>query len=101
MVQSKSMKIVLTGHKGFIGSHYYDYVKSNNDVTAYDKKSGENLCDPERTYQMPNCDVVVHMAATNGTKLFYEIPTDVAFNNTIPTFNLITFSPIILLARKS
>ncbi len=83
------MKIVLTGHKGFIGSHYYDYVKSNNDVTAYDKKSGENLCDPERTYQMPNCDVVVHMAATNGTKLFYEIPTDVAFNNTIPTFNLI------------
>jgi nucleoside-diphosphate-sugar epimerase len=29
------------------------------------------------------------MAATNGTKLFYEIPTEVSFNNTIPTFNLI------------
>jgi nucleoside-diphosphate-sugar epimerase len=29
------------------------------------------------------------MAATNGTKLFYEIPTEVAFNNTLPTFNLI------------
>jgi len=83
------MKIVLTGHKGFIGSHYYDHIKSNNEVTAYDKINGDNLCDPERTNQMPNCDVVVHMAATNGTKLFYDIPTDVAFNNTIPTFNLI------------
>jgi len=83
------MKIVLTGHKGFIGSHYYDRIKSNNEVTAYDKINGDNLCDPERTNQMPNCDVVVHMAATNGTKLFYDIPTDVAFNNTIPTFNLI------------
>jgi nucleoside-diphosphate-sugar epimerase len=29
------------------------------------------------------------MAAMNGTKLFYEIPTEVSFNNTIPTFNLI------------
>ena len=34
-------------------------------------------------------DVVIHMAATNGTKLFYEIPTEVSFNNTIPTFNLV------------
>jgi nucleoside-diphosphate-sugar epimerase len=29
------------------------------------------------------------MAATNGTRLFYEQPTEVAFNNTLPTFNLI------------
>ena len=59
------------------------------EIIAVDKASGQDLCDPKLTQSLPDCDVVVHMAATNGTKLFYEIPTDVAFNNTIPTFNLI------------
>jgi nucleoside-diphosphate-sugar epimerase len=83
------MKIVLTGHKGFIGSHYYDYIKDSNDVVAYDLVSGQNLCDTDIVKQMPACDTVIHMAATNGTRLFYETPTQVAFNNTLPTFNLI------------
>ena len=50
---------------------------------------GEDLCDRSITKNLPDVDVVIHMAATNGTKLFYEIPTEVSFNNTIPTFNLI------------
>ena len=83
------MKILLTGHKGFIGSHYYDYVKDLHDVTAYDLVNEQDLCKTEIVDQMPQGDVVVHMAATNGTRLFYETPTQVAFNNTLPTFNLI------------
>jgi nucleoside-diphosphate-sugar epimerase len=82
-------KIILTGHKGFIGSHYYNKIKDGFQVTVFDKRVGQDLCDPEVTKNSPDCDVVVHMAATNGTKLFYEIPTEVAFNNTLPTFNLI------------
>ena len=84
------MKIILTGHKGFIGSHYLNLLKSqDNIIHTYDKLQGQDLCDPMITKLSPTADVVVHMAATNGTKLFYEIPTEVAFNNTIPTFNLI------------
>ena len=79
-------KIVLTGHKGFIANHYYDYL-TDHEVIGYDKADGADLCDPN--IDLPDCDIVVHMAATNGTKLFYEIPTEVAFNNTLPTFNLI------------
>ena len=31
------MKILVTGHKGFIGGHIYNYLKSNNyDVYGYD-----------------------------------------------------------------
>lgn len=82
-------KILLTGHKGFIGSHYYEKIKNNYEVTTFDKRSGQDLCLPEVVDKSPDCDVVVHMAATNGTRLFYEQPTDVAFNNTLPTFNLI------------
>jgi nucleoside-diphosphate-sugar epimerase len=82
-------KILLTGHNGFIGSHYYEKIKNNFETNVLDKKSGQDLCLLEITESAPDCDIVVHMAATNGTKLFYEQPTEVAFNNTLPTFNLI------------
>lgn len=82
-------KILLTGSKGFIGSHYYDKIKNEFDVTTFDRRSGQDLCDLKVAESSPDCDIVVHMAATNGTKLFYEQPTEVAFNNTLPTFNLI------------
>jgi nucleoside-diphosphate-sugar epimerase len=82
-------KILLTGHRGFIGSHYYSKIKDNFETLVVDKQDGNDLCIPEIVNNIPDCDIVVHMAATNGTKLFYEIPTEVAFNNTIPTFNLI------------
>ena len=85
------MKTVLTGHKGFIGSHYYDYIKNTDDVIAYDQKDGNinNLRYSGVTSSMPECNTVVHLAATNGTRLFYENPTDVCINNTLPTINLI------------
>ena len=83
------MKVVLTGHKGFIGSHYYDYIKNHHEVITYDLANGHDLKDKAVTDSMPDCDVVVHMAATNSTRLFYEKPTEVSFNNTLPTFNLI------------
>jgi nucleoside-diphosphate-sugar epimerase len=83
------MELLLTGHKGFIGSHYYNLIKKNNEVCVVDKILGGDLCDKSITENLPDVDVVIHMAATNGTKLFYKIPTEVSFNNTIPTFNLI------------
>lgn len=83
------MKVLLTGHKGFIGSHYHSLISNSNEVTVVDRAAGQDLCDKSIADSCPDVDVVVHMAATNGTKLFYEIPTDVAFNNTLPTFNLV------------
>lgn len=82
-------KILLTGHKGFIAGHYYEKIKNKYEVFAYDKRDGQDLNNFNTIENAPDVDVVVHMAATNGTKLFYEIPTEVAFNNTLPTFNLI------------
>jgi len=84
-------KILLTGSHGFIGSHYYKYLQQQNaHVVPYDKKiRGEDLADKNTTKLLPDYDVVVHLAATNGTNLFYEQPTDVLINNTIPTINLV------------
>lgn len=84
------MNIVLTGHNGFIGSAYYKkLVTEKHTVTGFDQKSGHDLKDPNIIKYAPDCDIVIHTAATNGTRLFYKIPTDVAFNNTLPTFYLI------------
>ena len=85
------MKLLVTGHKGFIGSHYYNYVKDTYDVIGYDQKDGfeNDLKCSDVANQLPDTDVVVHLAATNGTKLFYQHPTDVCINNTLPTINLI------------
>ena len=84
-------KYLITGSHGFIGSHYYKYLQNQNSyVVPYDKKiRGEDLADKNTTQLLPDYDVVIHLAATNGTKLFYEQPTDVLINNTLPTINLI------------
>ena len=36
-----------------------------------------DLCDP---LTLPDCDVVAHLAAFNGTRWFYEMPYEVAKN---------------------
>lgn len=79
-------KYIVTGHKGFIGQHYFNHVKG---ADGYDLLNDKDLCDPNLVKEMPDCDILVHMAATNGTRLFYETPTEVSFNNTLPTFNLV------------
>ena len=85
------MEVIVTGHKGFIGNHFYNYIKDTYNVTGYDQKDGNinNLRYSGVTSSMPDSDVVVHLAATNGTRLFYQNPTDVCINNTLPTINLI------------
>ena len=83
------MRIVLTGHKGFIGQHYLDHIKDSNEVFTYDIADGQDLKDRSIVDRMPDCDVVVHMAATNGTRLFYETPTEVTMNNTLPTMYIV------------
>jgi len=83
------MRIVLTGHKGFVGNHYFNYIKDKHVVTTYDLADGQDLKDKSIVDNMPDCDVIVHMAATNGTRLFYETPTEVTMNNTLPTMHIV------------
>lgn len=81
------MNYLITGHRGFIGSYFYRRVAEH--AIGCDLQNGEDLKNKTYVQHLPDVDVVVHMAATNGTKLFYEQPLEVAFNNTLPTFNLI------------
>jgi len=49
-----------------------------------------DLSDASQVQQLPKCEIVFHLAAINGTQLFYEIPWTVFFNSVAPTINLIS-----------
>lgn len=57
------MKIVLTGHLGFVGSSLKLYLE-NKDHTVYglDIKNNQDIL----TCDLPDCDTVIHLAALTG-----------------------------------
>ena len=60
------MKILVTGHRGFIGGHIYNYLKSNGyDVYGYDL--GDQLNDIKYDY-------IIHMAARGLIRLSAKYP---------------------------
>ena len=82
------MKGILTGSDGFIGSHFAENFCSE-EWLFLDRKTGFDLKDVEKVKALPDVDVVVHLAAFNGTKHFYNKPFDVMLDNTLPTLNLL------------
>lgn len=84
------MKINLTGHRGFIGSHFHKFLLNKKyDVQGYDKSENFDLMDQSLMSKIRDCDVLIHLAAFNGTKYFYSKPKEVLLNNTLPTINLV------------
>lgn len=86
------MKILITGSSGFIGCSYAAFLKNHygdENVFEADKNSGIDLVNLEQVMKLPDVDIVIHLAAHNGTKHFYESPFSVIENSSIPTINLL------------
>ena len=80
------MKILLTGSHGFLGSHYLEMLhRYGHDVIPVDIRNGLDLCDRDLVQSLPDVETVVHFAALNGTKHFYDRPWTVITNNILPT----------------
>jgi len=91
-------KILLTGSSGFIGAHVGNYLHTQGyTVVGVDKKQPDTAINYEfiqhdltnSCQDLPDVDVVLHLAAFNGTKYFYTHPFDVIKQNIIPTINLL------------
>jgi len=102
------MKVLVTGGAGFIGSHLVDALIARGDeVIAVDdlsRGSQHNIscdlvegdaCDidvlREAVEILGGCDLIHHLAAVNGTRLFHEhadIVIDVNINSTIAAIEL-------------
>lgn len=86
------MKILVTGSDGFIGKHYCTYAEKDSTVLKADKCSGVDISKDKTVFDsFGKCDAVLHLAATNGTKLFYETPADITINDTQATLNLVDY----------
>lgn len=86
------MKFLVTGSSGFIGKKFYNFLLKEHgkkNVFFADKNSGCNLIIQKEVENLPDVDYVIHLAAHNGTKHFYDSPLSVIENSTIPTLNLI------------
>jgi len=58
------MKILVTGHKGFLGSEFLEKYRNDYEIVGYDLQDGDELLDYDRLQQvMQNCEQVVHLAA--------------------------------------
>jgi len=58
------MKILVTGHKGYLGSQFVKKYGNDYEIVGYDHKDSEDLLDFEKLKEkMENCDQVVHLAA--------------------------------------
>lgn len=76
--------ILVTGSRGFIGSHLCHVLDQlGYDVLEVDKKNGPDLTKGCKNF--PDVDIVVHLAAFNGTKYFYQQPYDVIRDNVMST----------------
>ncbi len=106
------MKVLITGGTGFIGSHLAafhlaqkdevflmdNFFKSDGAIDAEMRKLFNSpsahflkvdMTSPIKEARPPSLDIVYHLAAINGTKLFYEIPYQVARTNLLLTLHLL------------
>ena len=97
-------KILITGTSGFIGNHLAKKLSKDkkNKIFAVDKRKSNfgkiknifqlNIDLKIQNFKFPkNIDIVIHLAAYNGTKFFYQKPLEVINDNIITTLNLINY----------
>jgi len=91
-------KVLLTGSSGFVGAHVGNYLCNQGyTVIGVDKKLSDTAINYEfiqhdlvdSCQSLPDVDIVLHLAAFNGTKYFYTHSFDVIKQNIIPTINLL------------
>jgi len=78
------MKILVTGHLGYIGHHLIKELEKNNEVIGMDLKEGNDILDSD----LPDVDLVIHLAAQPGVLLSLEEPTETVRTNTLGTVRL-------------
>jgi nucleoside-diphosphate-sugar epimerase len=58
------MKVLLTGHKGYLGSRFVNKYSNDYVIVGYDLLEGDDILDYENLKsKMTGCDCVVHLAA--------------------------------------
>ena len=78
------MRMVITGHEGFIGHHVYEHFSKKYECIGLDIKSGNDI----RTCDLPSCDVVFHLAGLAGVRQSKDEPDLYWSNNVVASQRL-------------
>ena len=72
------MRILVTGHKGFIGTQLCEFLK---DFEIIGRDIKENQEDDILTCELPDVDIVIHLAGIGGVRESMEDPKKYWYNN--------------------
>lgn len=110
---ASQIKVLVTGCGGFIGKYLIQRLLQNESVLVFGVDRQEkleaiksssfipdlaidrfiplsiDLTKQKECLDLPEVDFVYHLAAINGTSLFYKIPWDVFYNSSASTLNVI------------
>lgn len=84
------MKILITGSKGFVGTHLAKSLRANHEVVDYDLKDGKDIFNEKLLEKHLNkIEVVIHLAAFVSGIESWEKPEEYLLNNGIGTYKVI------------
>ena len=87
------MRILITGDKGFIGSHLTKKLRNIGlKVFGFDLKIGYNIRDRrqvDNAFELFNPDIVIHLAALTGVRLSEKIPKEYFKTNVMGLYNVL------------
>ena len=84
------MKILITGHSGFIGSYLQKKLeKTEHELILLDIANGTNICDWQQVKQYEGMDVIVHLANLSFVPASYEQPKRFYETNYLSTLNML------------
>lgn len=72
------MHIMLTGHRGYIGSELLNRLRKNHSIVGFDLLDGQDLASIKLIEKF---DLIIHLAGRSGVRESFNNPHDYWFNN--------------------
>jgi len=72
------MHIMLTGHRGYIGTELLKRLQKNNSIVGFDLVDGQDLASIQLKEKF---DLIIHLAGRSGVRDSFNNPNDYWYNN--------------------
>lgn len=89
------MKIIITGSRGFIGSHLNTFLqKAGHEIIETDISAGIDVTKWENIRKLPRADYVIHLAAVTHVVKSLQMPREMYHVNINGTLNMLEYCKI-------